>query len=288
MDDRQKGIALSLGGFVLLSTESLFARAADAAAFDVVFWVGLLSAAATATISAVRHRAGPIALVVRGGWPLVLAAALQGATVTCFIVAVRTTAISNVVAIIAAAPLAAATLALVLIGERSAPRVWIAAALSGVGVLAVVGGSLGGGDVRGDLLAVGAIVAFGCTAVVLRRNPELDGTVVVGLGGAVMAAVAAPAATLSHSAGTWAALVAIGAVVGPTARVMIVSAPRYLPVGEVGLFAPFETVLASLWAYLAFDEVPTAATLVGGAVVLFAILWATWPRPVGDSAPGRA
>jgi drug/metabolite transporter (DMT)-like permease len=283
VDDRRKGILLALGGMVVLSTDSLFARAADADRFDVVFWVGLFTATVTTLIGAARYRRGPLALVRRGGRPLVVAAVLQATTLTCFVVAVRTTTVANVVAIIAAAPLAAAALAWMLIGERSSRRVWIAAAVSAVGVLVVVGGSLGSGDVRGDLLAVGAIVAFAGAASVLRRHPDLDRTTMVGLGGAMMAVVASPAATTTHSTGTWLALVAMGAVVGPTARVMLALAPRYLTVGEVGLFAPLETVLATLWAYLAFDEVPPTATWFGAVIVLGALLWANWPRRVGGS-----
>lgn len=278
MDDRRKGILLALGGMVVLSTDSLFARAADADRFDVIFWVGLLGAVVTTAIGVTRHRVGPVQLVRRGGTPLLLAAGLQATTLGCFVLAVRTTTVANVVAIFAAAPLAAAVLARLLIGERSTRRVWIAALVSGLGVLLVVGGSLGAGDVRGDLLAVVAIVAFGSAGVVLRRHPELDRTTVIGLGGTLMALAASPAATTAHTTGTWAALLAMGAVVGPSARVMMASAPRYLTVAEVSLFAPLETVLASVWAYLAFDEVPAGATWVGGAVVLAALIWANLPR----------
>lgn len=277
MDERQRGILLALGGMVVLSTDSLFARAADADRFDVLFWVGLFTAIVTTAIGAARHRVGPLELVRRGGRPLLLAASLQATTLGSFVVAVRTTSISNVVAIFAAAPLASAVLARLLIAERSAHRVWIAATASGVGVLVVVAGSLGAGDVRGDLLAVAAILAFGCAGVVLRRHPDLDRTTVIGLGGTLMALATLPAATSAHSAGTWAALLAMGAVVGPTARVMLATATRYLTVGEVALFAPLETVLATAWAYLAFDEVPAGATWVGGLVVIGSLLWANLP-----------
>lgn len=277
MDERQRGILLALGGMVVLSTDSLFARAADADRFDVLFWVGLFTAIVTTAIGAARHRVGPVELVRRGGRPLVLAASLQATTLGSFVVAVRTTSISNVVAIFAAAPLASAVLARLLIAEHSARRVWIAATASGVGVLVVVAGSLGAGDVRGDLLAVAAILAFGCAGVVLRRHPDLDRTTVIGLGGTLMALATLPAATSAHSAGTWAALLAMGAVVGPTARVMLATATRYLTVGEVALFAPLETVLATAWAYLAFDEVPAGATWVGGLVVIGSLVWANLP-----------
>jgi drug/metabolite transporter (DMT)-like permease len=64
-----------------------------------------------------------------------------------------------------------------------------------------------------------------------------------------------------------------------TASVMLGStAPRYLPAPEVGLFAPVETIFASLWAYLAFSEALTATTWIGGAIVLAALLRATSPQ----------
>jgi drug/metabolite transporter (DMT)-like permease len=99
---------------------------------------------------------------------------------------------------------------------------------------------------------------------------------VVGLGGAIMATVAVwPAQITGHNTETWLSLLAMGAVFGPLARVMLASAPRFLSAAEVGLFAPVETVFASFWAFLFFSEVPVAATWIGGGIVLGALLWGT-------------
>jgi drug/metabolite transporter (DMT)-like permease len=45
----------------------------------------------------------------------------------------------------------------------------------------------------------------------------------------------------------------------------------------VALFAPVETVLATVWAFLVYDESPSTRTWVGGAAIIAAVVWATVP-----------
>ena len=270
---------LAAGGMIALSTDSLFARLADADAADILFWIGLLTGTVTAVVVVTSDRTTPWAIVRRDGAPLLIAAALQAVMISCFVLAVRNTSIANVAAIIAAAPLGAAALSWLLLRERTERRVWVAIGVSALGIAIVISGSVGGGRLEGDLLAIGAVVAYGFSVVLLRRWTTVSRTMVVGLGGFAIAIVTVWFATLTgHSAKTWFAFVAMGAVFGPLARVMLASAPRYLPAAEVALFAPLETALAPLWAYLAFDERPAGATWLGGAVVLAGVLWAVAPR----------
>lgn len=269
---------MALGGMVLLSTDSLLTRWADAEGATVAFWVGGLSAV---VLLGGRRFAG----VRGGGWPLAVAPVLQGATILLFVLAVKRTAIANVAAIIAAAPLMAALAGLALLGERPTRRAWTAIGVSAAGVALILAGS-GAAATTGDLSAVGAIAAFGLQTAVLRRHPALDRGAVVGLGGAALAVATLPLAELGgYDGGTWAALLTMGVVVGPLSRVLLASASKHLPAAEVGLFAPVETVLASTWAYLAFGEVPATGTWVGGAAIVTAALWATWPRPAAAAIP---
>jgi drug/metabolite transporter (DMT)-like permease len=59
---------------------------------------------------------------------------------------------------------------------------------------------------------------------------------------------------------------------------------RLIPAGEVGLITLLEIVLGPLWVWLALSERPSAATLVGGAVVLGAVLL----EARGDAGPAPA
>lgn len=278
--ERRRGIALAFGGMLAVSTDSFFIRWADIDGFDVTFWVGVFTS--TVLLAGVRviQRIDPIATFRRGGWPMWLASGLQAGSTSTFVLAVTKTSVSNVVVIIAAAPLVAALMSALWLRERTSPRVWSAIVLVMVGIVIVVSGSWGGGQVEGDLLAVAAITQFGVSLVVLRRHPEISRMVMVGFAGIGMALIAViPGDLWGHSAETWLALVLMGAVFGPLARVTIAAAPRYLPAAEVGLFTPVETVAASLWAYLFFSETPPGATYLGGVVVVAAVLWGTWqPR----------
>ena len=76
---------------------------------------------------------------------------------------------------------------------------------------------------------------------------------------------------------------AMGLIANPAGRLMYTAAPRYVPTAEVALFAPVETVAATIWAWLAFSEVPAGRTVIGGIVVLGAIALATWGGATDDA-----
>jgi drug/metabolite transporter (DMT)-like permease len=275
-DNKRRGVLLAFGGMLAVSTDSLFIRISDAEGFDITFWVGVFTAIVMATVVVFHQQTTPLALLRRDGPVLLLAASLQAAMTTFFVLALKNTSVSNVVVIIAAAPLFAAGFGWLWLREKTSRRVWIAIAVSVVGILIVMSGSIGGGSFRGDVLAVGAIASFSLGIVLLRRYPAISRTMVVGLGGAIMALIAVwPAQITGHNSETWLSLVAMGAVFGPLSRVMLAAAPRFLSAAEVGLFAPVETVFASFWVFLFFGEAPVAATWIGGGIVLGALLWGT-------------
>ena len=53
---------------------------------------------------------------------------------------------------------------------------------------------------------------------------------------------------------------------------LLVVASRHLLAPELALLGLLEVVLGPLWAWLGAGEVPAAATLAGGAVVLAALM----------------
>lgn len=278
VSNRKRGILLAFGGMLAISTDSLFTRIADADGFDVTFWVGVFSAGVMLGVVVLGEGTTPQALLRRDGSILLASAMLQAAMTTFFVLAIKNTSVSNVVVIIAASPLVAAGFAWLLLREAVTGRVWTAIAVCALGIGVVMAGSVGGGSIVGDLLAVGAVSSFGLGVVVLRGHPDMSRPMVVGLGGLFMAVVAfVPAQITGHNTKTWLSFAAMGIVFGPLARLMLSSAPRYLPAAEVGLFAPVETVFGTLWAFLVFGEVPVAPTWIGGAVILAGLIWGIWP-----------
>ena len=272
LSDRARGIGLAIAGMALLSTDSLLVRAADTDAMDVVFWVGVFTSIVMLTVTVHSVGAAPLSESL---WSraAIVAAVLQATTVICFVLALEATNVASVLAILATVPFASAILAWLLLRERTPRRTWIGAGLSAAGIAIVVSGSVAGGTALGVVYAGIAVAAFAALTVWMRRHRTISGPFVIGLAGLGMAMVSAPWATREHSVGTWLALAAMGLLTAPLARLMLATAPRYIPATEVALFTPIEAVLGSAWAFLVFAERPGGRTLLGGAVILVGVLW---------------
>src|SRR6185436_17099247 len=68
----------------------------------------------------------------------------------------------------------------------------------------------------------------------------------------------------------WLAALGIGQI-GLGFALLTVGA-RLIPAAQVGLITLLEVVLGPLWVWLALDERPSTLTLVGGAIVIAAIV----------------
>jgi drug/metabolite transporter (DMT)-like permease len=282
---------LALAGTLVLSTESILLRSLEQTtdppnpATIIGIYGALVSLTALTTRRLVgsapgTHPAGTTRAVVSAG-------VLQGASTVLFVLAVASSSVSDVVAMLAAAPLCIAAVAWAVLRERPERRVWWGIALSGAGVAAIATGAAGAGRVGGVAAAGGAVLAYAGSVTVLRRRPEADRLLVVAVAGTTMFLAALPwTRPAATSTLAWVLLVALGVVIGPSSRWMLAAASRYLPAASLGLFLPVETVAASVWAFLAFSEVPTTTTWVGGATVLLGLLVAM--APIGRTRSARA
>lgn len=276
--NRRVGWALAAGGMLLVSTDSYFVRLGEAPGATMAFLMAVGSSF-TLGIGAVISAGSGTALrqrVMLHPTALITIALLSAATQLAFIVAVTRTSVSNVVIIVAGAPLMAAIAGAVVLNERPRKPVSIAIALTTIGIAAVMSGSLGTPRLDGDLLAVGAIVCFALSIIGWRRYPDLDRPITLAAGSMVMAIGTAP--LVDWSALDARAMIAggiMGLIANPAGRMLYSSAPRYAPAAEVAVFAPVETVAATLWAWIAFAEVPTGRTIVGGLIVIASVVVAT-------------
>ena len=58
----------------------------------------------------------------------------------------------------------------------------------------------------------------------------------------------------------------------PLALTLFISGVRYVPAAEVALMALLETVLGPIWTWLGVGEIPAILTVVGGIIVIAAIV----------------
>lgn len=275
-DRRRRGWLLAAVGMLLVSTDSLFVRLADAEAWDVAFLVAAFSLPLQLGLSAAFDDDG-VVCELRAWWgPLLLVGGLGAVSQIAFIGAITHTEVANAVVIVAGAPVVAALIGRMVFGERTSARVWLAILITVMGILVVVAGSLGQPTLDGDLLAMLAIASFAMSINVWRRYAAMSVFVGLALSAAAMLVVSAAfASPFSLEPRAYAAAAAMGLVFNPLGRVAHSSAPRYAPAAEVALFAPVETVAATAWAWLAFSEAPEPTTVVGALIVIGGVLFGT-------------
>ena len=286
---RSLGLLLAFTGMFLVSSDSLLVRVAERDSevdgWTIAFMVGLFSSPVAWSLAASSLGRTTVATVIRWRGTLLLTGLLGAVSTTAFLTAVTLTAASNVVAIIAAGPIFAALLSRLALHEHTSARTWRAIGATVFGIAVIVGGSMTGGGVGGDLLALLAIGGFSTNLVIWRRHPDLPRTLVVAATATctvVVTAVPADVSLLDQRA--LIATLLMGGFFGPVARLCMSTATRHAPAAEVSLFTPVETVAASLWVWLWFDEVPATPTFIGGAIVVVAVSYGL-TGPARQTAP---
>jgi drug/metabolite transporter (DMT)-like permease len=193
----------------------------------------------------------------------------------CFISALNHASVARVLFILAVAPVLAALLAWATLGEPIARRTALAMVLALSGV-AVMLGAPGEASLTGDGLALVAALAFSAMIVITRWRHDVSMAPATCLSQAILVAVFLPFATPGAISGDdlgWLAALGIGQI-GLGFALLTIGA-RLIPAAQVGLITLLEIVLGPVWVWLALDERPGTLTLVGGTIVIAAIVLQT-------------
>jgi drug/metabolite transporter (DMT)-like permease len=192
-----------------------------------------------------------------------------------FIGALNHASVARVLFILAVAPVLAALLARATLGEPISRRTALAMVLALSGV-AVMLGSPGEASLAGDGLAFVTALAFSVMIVITRWKHEVSMAPATCLSQAILVAAFLPFASPGEISGDdlmWLAALGIGQI-GLGFALLTVGA-RLIPAAQVGLITLLEIVLGPVWVWLALDERPGTLTLVGGAIVIAAIVLQT-------------
>jgi drug/metabolite transporter (DMT)-like permease len=187
------------------------------------------------------------------------------------------TSVANVTVIYATSPFLAAGIAWWLLQEKLKARTLVAGLVSLAGVGIIVAGSLGGGHLLGDLLAIGMTVSFAFIIVIPRARqdlPLLPTTILSAF--ATMLIFAPLSAPLSLDLRNWSVLAGFGLTNFAVALFLFVYGARRIASAEAALIGTLEIAFAPLWVWLLFAERPAVATFIGGAIVFAVVVWHTW------------
>jgi drug/metabolite transporter (DMT)-like permease len=149
----------------------------------------------------------------------------------------------------------------------------IASAIAFVGVVVMMGGAFRLGNMLGDLFALAMTLSLSLMMVVLRRHGDRPMTAAAGLSPLLTALLVLPFATPGGvgSIDIW-HLALFGVLQNGIGLLLITWGTKMLPAAQGALIGALDAPLAPVWVWLAFNEIPPILTLMGGAIVMLAVL----------------
>jgi drug/metabolite transporter (DMT)-like permease len=257
---------------VLWSTAGVVTRHVErAGAFEAVLWRSLFAAAFVALALVVEKNSFELKK------PVWVSGAMWAVMFTAFMLALQLTSTANTLVVMSVSPLLTAMLARAFLSEPIALRTWIAVSAAAVGIawmFAAGLGARGGRDYVGMAIAALVPVAAAINVITLRASAAtVDLRPAVMLGGAISCLIALPfALPFRGSASDVVLLGALGIFQLGLPCVLLVVASRALLAPEIALLGLLEVLLGPLWAWLGAGEKPEGGTLVGGAIVIGALI----------------
>ncbi|MEO3387644.1 DMT family transporter [Mesorhizobium sp. CAU 1741] len=272
LTDHSKGLLLTAIGGLALTADIPLIKLAGGDVWSILLLRGISTLAAALLLwvvwRAVARNAPPL-IPGRAGLAV---AGLYGITSLCFISAVFYTSTANLVFIVAFSTVFAMAFSWLFLGERPRPQTLAAMAMMIVAIAIIVQDGLTSNGWFGDLLALGAAVCVAAAIVVSRASgrdmgftPLVAVILPMAIGGAMVYANG-----LNVDAPWW--IILDGFVVIPIAFFLLATGPRYISGPEVAMFYLLETVLAPIWVWLIFAEVPSTQSLIGGALLVATLL----------------
>lgn len=196
----------------------------------------------------------------------------------CFVNALNRGNVATVLVIISSTPFISALISRLLF-KVAIDRSVMLAALAGIAGVAIVMSERGlSGDGVANLFALATAVSMALAFIFTSRVS--GGSAGLPSLGAMLASLIImlwPDANMVDSLkvlslAQYGWVIAEGALIMPLAMGLITLSTRFVSPANAGLFLLLETALAPLWMYLFLGEVPTIHAVIGGAIIIIAVI----------------
>ncbi len=273
--EHRKGIALMIGATFCWATAGILVRNMEVTdGWKIAFWRSSFMTAFMLVVLAFQH-GGHLPRRIRAmGWPGVVSGLLFAGMMISFILALSLTTVANTLVVGSISPFVAALCGYLFLGEKVAPRTWLAMVAAIGGIVVMFFDALAGGGWMGNLIALCIPVGFGANIVILRKNhAAVDMMPSVLLAGIFSMLIALPfALPLPVSMVDLGLLSVMGVVQLATGLLLMLAAVRYLASAEIGLLSILEIVFGTLSVWLVIGERPSQLALIGGGMVVAALV----------------
>ena len=272
------GILFVFAAGVLWSTVGLGIRMIE----DAVVWQILLYRSISMSLFLyifirIRSKGSPFLQIRDSGFSSTVAGLALVAAYSGGIYAIQNTSVANAMLLFATAPFIAAVLGWLVLKEVVRLATWGAILLALCGIAIMFSNKTGDVAFLGSLAALGSALGFAVFTVALRwgRGGEMLPSVFLsGLFAAIITLVICLIQDISLILSFQDGSVAMGMGVFQVGAGLILYTlgSRSLPAAELALLSLAEVLLGPFWVWLFLNEIASANTLIGGALLLAAIV----------------
>ncbi|MBK8507455.1 MAG: DMT family transporter [Candidatus Competibacteraceae bacterium] len=265
--DHRRAVLMLLATAILWSLGGLLIKWVD---WNPMAIAGTRSLIGAAVIAAIFRNE----LRFTGSFEQIGAAVAYAGTVVLFVVANKLTTAANAILLQYTAPVYVALFSPWFLGERAQRRDWLSMVVILFGMLLFFGDELSFQGYLGNGVALVSGFCFAWLTLFLRRHREESSISALVLGNLLAGAIGLPFMfQATPDVGGWVGLLLLGVVQLGLPYVMYSLALRHVRAVEGILIPMIEPVLNPVWVFLLLGEAPGPLALLGGTIILGAVIF---------------
>tara|TARA_Y100001970_G_C14047814_1_gene757282 strand:- start:100 stop:978 length:879 start_codon:yes stop_codon:yes gene_type:complete len=259
-------LSLSTGGLIVKSFEG-------ASLWQILFWRSLFFSITVLTFLILSYKKKTFKAFYESGLPGFIGGIVLSFGFCGYVFAMYNTTVANTNFIISLQIIFLAIFGYLFLKEKISVLTLFSIILALSGVLLMVGNSLTPGELSGNLAAFTMPITFAVLIMIIRKFPSVDmvpAQFIAGLSSCIIGFILSSKILISpHD-------IFLGFIAGffqvGFGFIFITIGARTTPSAMVGIIMLSESVLGPIWAFLFVSERPSVFGLIGGAIILLAVL----------------
>ena len=257
---------LSWGGFIVRSFE-------EASVWQILLIRSVFFVIALTFFLISTYKKDTLKIFKDAGYPALVAGLVLSLSFVAYVYAMTITTVANVVFIISTQTMFLAITGYIFLKEKISLISFISIVLAMSGITIMIGDSILSGSLLGNIIALAIPINFSILVIIIRKNKNLDMVPAIfysGIFSLIYGLILSESYTFSYHD------IKMGFFLGVPQLafgfICITIGSRSTASTTVGLLMLTETLFAPVWVWLFLNEIPPTSVLIGGAIIIGAII----------------
>ena len=263
-------LCLSFGGLIVKSFEG-------STEWQILFWRQFFFAITIVVYLLFAYKKNFFNVFIKSGIPGFLAGFFLSLGFSAYVFAMYYTTVANTLFIITTETIFLAFFGYIFLKEKINLVTFISIILGMSGVLLIVGSSLSiqsSEQFLGNIVAFVMPISFAILVVIIRKYPNVDmvpSQFTAGIFAALIGYLVSTKLSISNHDLFLAFLAGVFQI--GFGFILITVGSRTTPAAVVGILMLTEAVFGPLWAWLFINEIPPTSVIIGGGIIIVAIIF---------------